>query len=147
MAKQKVKRQAVYLPYTDEQWKFIQDHVTVEQRVALLIQQAEKNAGCTFEQYIKQKSAQEAFYAEYNRLTADLSDYNEQALTLALPIQCNADTPAVEEFIVNHWKQPVTDGNFKEVGFAFKRWFKENYPDEYATPETAMFNPWRVPIT
>lgn len=140
MAKNK---QHIYIPLTEEEWQFIQDHVTVEQRVKLWMAQAEKNAGCTLEQLKQQKIAQEQFYAQYRELTKGLSEKNDQLLTLGLPMTCNADSTDVEHFIVNVWSLPVTDDNYVEVGHAFKRWFKEAYPHEYATPETMMFNRWR----
>lgn len=74
----------------------------------------------------------------YETLTANLSGDNKTLLTISLPILCNADTDAVIEFIVNHWRKPVDDGNFEEVGHEFKRWFGERYPEEYVNSNFAL---------
>ena len=83
------------------------------------------------------------FRRRYDELTATLSKANETLLTVSLPMLCNADTDAVEEFIVNHWQQPVTDENFEKIGHAFKRWFGERYPEEYVNSNFALGIPPR----
>lgn len=128
----------VRVPGTDAQLDFIIDNTQPDERFDTLMALAKRNAA--------QKASQESFYAEYRRLTADLSEANNAALFVGLPMHCHADSVDVEEFIVHHWGQPVTDTNFVEVGHAFKRWFREVAPHEYATEETARFNPWRIPV-
>lgn len=78
------------------------------------------------------------FRRTYDTLTANLSQHNETLLTISLPMICNADSDAVEEFIVNHWKQPVDNSNFEQVGHEFKRWFGERYPEEYVNSNFAL---------
>lgn len=127
---------------TTDQIEFISEHTSPDARLSALLALAEQNAGGTMAELAASKAAQEAFYAEYAKLTANLSNRNEQLLAVALPTQCNADSTDVEEFIVNHWKRPVDDSNFKQVGEAFKAWFRETAPDEYRDPTMARFYRW-----
>jgi hypothetical protein len=135
-AEERKNSRGVRVPGTDEQLDYIIDNTQPDERFDVLMALAKRNAA--------QKAAQDAFYAEYRRLTADLSDTNEMALTVSLPMTCNADSTDVEVFVVEHYKQPVTNDNFKQVGNEFRKWFRETAPNEYATAETARFNPWRI---
>lgn len=130
-------------PFSEDELQFILSNTTVEQRCKALLLLAEANAGHTMHELAVQKILQDEFYQKYHALTGNLSQKEDQLLTVALPMTINADTMDVENFIVNVWQQPVTDDNYIEVGHAFKKWFKENHPEEYATKETMMFNSWR----
>lgn len=92
---------------------------------------------------IQRMNEQRKDQAYYDMLTTGLSKENETLLTVGLPLTCNADSVDVYHYITDVRKLPVNDENFKNVGFAFKKWYKETYPDEYATVETAMFDHWR----
>ena len=135
-AEERKKSRGVRIPGTDAELDFIIDNTPdTQQRFDVLMALAKRNAA--------QKATQDAFYAEYRRLTAGLSATNEMALAVGLPMKCNADSTDVEVFIVEHYKQAVNDENFVQVGHEFKRWFRETAPHEYATEETERFNPWR----
>jgi hypothetical protein len=136
-AEERKNSRGVRVPGTDEQLDYIIDNTTPDERFDTLMALAKRNAA--------QKATQDAFYAEYRRLTTGLSDANEISLTVGLPMACNADSVDVETFVVEHWCKPVTDENFVAVGHEFKKWFREVAPAEYATAETARFTPWRIP--
>lgn len=133
-AEERKNSRGVRVPGTDAELDFIIDNTQPDERFDVLMALAKRNAA--------KKATQDAFYTEYRRLTAGLSDTNEMALTVGLPMTCNADSVDVEVFIVEHYKRPVTDDNFKQVGNEFRKWFRET-----ATEDTARFNPWRIPIT
>lgn len=136
-AEERKKSRGVRVPGTDEQLDFIIDNTQPDERFDVLMSLAKRNAA--------QKASQDAFYAEHRRLTAGLSKQNDLEFFVRLPMTCNADSTDVEVFVVEHYKQPVTDDNFKQVGNEFRKWFQETAPNEYATEETDRFNPWRIP--
>lgn len=123
------------LSATDQEWQFIYDHLPPEACMALLIRGVEEASGIKLNDWLLARRSNERL-AE---LTKDLSPLNYQALMIGLPMFIGADSLDVETYIVDHFGEPVTDDNYKEVGFGFKRWYKENYPTEYHDPEMEMF--------
>lgn len=70
-----------------------------------------------------------ARYAEFDAersqieaLTADLSDQHKMYLFVGLPMQADADSFDVEQFLVDVWRQPVTP----ETLPAFRRAFLDH---------------------
>lgn len=56
-------------------------------------------------------------------LTRKLTRPEEMRLMVALPMQCDADSYDVEQWIAEKWKQEVTSENLEEVIVAFRKYY------------------------
>lgn len=76
----------------------------------------------------------------YDELTATMSERNRVAFTLA-PGYIGGDSTDIEAFVEEVYQKPVTDENMREVAQLFRRWYKEQAPDEYHDPPSEFARP------
>lgn len=61
---------------------------------------------------------------KYLELTKGMSERNGQAFVLC-PMFIGGDSTDIERFVVEVYKKPVTDENYKEVAKMFRQWYSE----------------------
>jgi hypothetical protein len=99
-----------------EEAKHIQDHVDLEMRRKVLLAEADRASG-----------------KRYRELTESLPKDKAQALTIG-PMFVGGDSADMDTFVVDVWKRPVTEENYRQVIEAFQVWYSWVAPDEYHLP-------------
>lgn len=65
--------------------------------------------------------------AQIDAWTASLSKAEHHALWIGLPMLADEDSPTVEHFLLDAWRQKVAPDNLQAFGAAFRAWVANGY--------------------